>query len=98
MYHKYDKHNCIHSFLRMHYCLVPVTLYLVIIFDSIRKSGILPGNVRAVDMQNILLLLPLLLHNLLEEEVEEYNSQNPCSAVVSGICWLLCTANRHHKN
>ena len=61
----------------MHDCLVPVTPYLAIIFDSIRKSSAIPGNVRAVDMRHILLLLPFLLHNLLEDEVAEYNSNNP---------------------
>ncbi len=53
----------------MHDCLVPVTPYLAIIFDSIRKSGVIPGNKRAVDMRNMLLML-------LEQEVEEHNSQN----------------------
>ena len=47
------------------------------IFDSIRKTGKHPCRVRAVDMRNILLMLPFLLHNLLEEEVEEYNRRNP---------------------
>ena len=61
----------------MHDCLVPVTPYLAVIFDSIRKSSAIPGNVRAVDMRHILLLLPFLLHNLLEDEVAEYNSNNP---------------------
>ncbi len=63
----------------MHNCLqvVPVTQYLEIIFDGIRKSGVISGTVCAVNMHNIMLLLPFLLHNLLEVEVEEYNSQNP---------------------
>ena len=61
----------------MHDCLVPVTPYLAVIFDSIRKSSAIPGNVRAVDMRHILLLFPFLLHNLLEDEVAEYNSNNP---------------------
>ncbi len=60
----------------MHDSLFLVTPYLAIIFDSIRRSGVVPGVVRAVDMLNMLLMLPLL-HNLLEQEVEEYNSQNP---------------------
>ena len=61
----------------MHDCLVPVTAWLGNIFDSIRKTGKHPCRVRAVDMRNILLMLPFLLHNLLEEEVEEYNRRNP---------------------
>ena len=77
MHAKYDKLHCIGSFRGMHDCLVPVTPYLAIIFDIIRKTGAIPGNVRAVDMRHILLLLPFLLHHLLEEEVKEYNSHNP---------------------
>ncbi len=33
-------------------------------------------------MRNLLLLLPFLLHNLLEEEVKEYNSKNPFDPIV----------------
>ena len=65
----------------MHDCLVPVTAWLGNIFDSIRKTGKIPCRVRAVDMRNILLMLPFLLHNLLEEEVEEYNRRNPFEPV-----------------
>ena len=61
----------------MHDTLVPVTAWLGNIFDNIRTSGKPNGRVRAVDMRHILLVLPFLLHNLLEEEVEEYNRQNP---------------------
>jgi hypothetical protein len=46
------------------------------IFDSIRRNDKIPGRVRAVDMRNLLRVLPFLLHNLLEEEVEEYNSKH----------------------
>ena len=52
------------------------TAWIGTIFESIRKTGRTPGRVRAVDMRNLLLLLPFLLHNLLEEEVAEYNSTN----------------------
>ena len=34
-----------------------------------------------MDMRHILLLLPFLLHNLLQEEVDEYNSENPFDPV-----------------
>ena len=63
----------------MHDCLVPITAWLGNIFDSIRKTGSQARRVtvRAVDMRNVLLLLPFLLHNLLEEEVDEYNRSNP---------------------
>jgi hypothetical protein len=57
----------------MHDCLVPITAWIGCVFDSIRRTDKIPGKVRAVDMRNLLLLLPFLLHNLLEEEVEEYN-------------------------
>jgi hypothetical protein len=42
-------------------------------FDSIRRTKTTPGRpgVRAVDKRNLLLLLPFLLHTLLEEEVEK---------------------------
>ena len=61
------------SFRGMHDCLVPLTAWLGTIFESVRKESKIPVQVRAVDMRNILLVLPFLLHNLLEEEVEEYN-------------------------
>ena len=61
----------------MHDTLVPVTAWLGNIFDNIRTSGKPNGRVRAVDMRHILLVLPFLLHNLLEEEVEEYNRHHP---------------------
>jgi hypothetical protein len=41
------------------------------VIDSITRTDIIPCRVRAVDMQKLLLLLPFLLHKLLEEEVEE---------------------------
>ena len=66
----------------MHDCVVPLTAWLGIIFESLRKESKIPARVRAVDMRNILLVLPFLLHNLLEEEVEEYNSNNPFDPVV----------------
>ena len=65
----------------MHDCLVPVTAWLGNLFESLRKTGKIPGKVRAMDMRHILLLLPFLLHNLLQEEVEEYNSKNPFNPV-----------------
>ena len=83
MHAKYDKLHCIGSFRGMHDCLVPVTPYLAIIFDSIRKTGVIPGVVLAVDLLHILLMLPFLLHNLLEEEVEEYNSHNPFDPITN---------------
>jgi hypothetical protein len=61
----------------MHDCLVPVTPWLANIFESLRTTGKIPGKVRAVDVRHILLLLPFLLPNLLQEEVEEYNRNNP---------------------
>ena len=61
----------------MHDCLVPITAWIGNVFDSIRRTDKIPCRVRAVDMRNLLLLLPFLLHNLFEEEVEEYNSKNP---------------------
>ena len=57
-------------------CLVPITVWLGNIYDSIRKTGKQAHRVRVMDMRNVLLLLPFLLHNLLEEEVAEYNRKN----------------------
>ena len=76
MYPSSDILPCVCSFRGMHECLVPITAWIGTIFDSIRRTGRIPGNVRAVDMRNLLLVLPFLLHNLLEEEVAEYNSTN----------------------
>ena len=81
MHTKYDRLHCNGSFRGMHDCLVPGAQYLAIIFNSIRKTSAIPGNVCAVDMRHILLLLPFLLHNLLEEEVEEYNIHNPIDPI-----------------
>ncbi len=66
----------------MHDCLVPITAWIGNVFDSIRRNDKVPGRVRAVDMRNLLLLLPFLLHNLLEEEVEGYNSIHPFDPIV----------------
>jgi hypothetical protein len=66
----------------MHDCLVPITAWIGNIFDSIRRTDKIPGRVRAVDMRNLLLVLPFLLHNLLEEEVEEYNSTHIFDPIV----------------
>jgi hypothetical protein len=49
------------------------TLLLANIFDSLRTTGKNPCNISTMDMLHILLLLPFLLHNLLQDEVEEYN-------------------------
>ncbi len=73
MYSKSDCFQCVGSFRGMHDVLVPITAWIGNIFDSIRTTDRIPSRVRAVDMRNLLLLLPFLLHNLLEEEVEEYN-------------------------
>jgi hypothetical protein len=67
------KRRCLDRFRRMHDCLVPFTGWLGNIFDSIRKTA---HRVRAVDMRNVLLLLPFVLHNHLEEVVAEYNRKN----------------------
>jgi hypothetical protein len=66
----------------MHDCVVPLTAWIGTIFEGLRKESKIPARVRAVDMRNILLVLPFLLHNLLEEEVEEYNRHNPFDPVV----------------
>ena len=68
---------CVNSFRGMHDCLVPITAWIGNVFESIRKTKKIPCRVRAVDMRNLLLLLPFLLHNLLQEEVKEYNNKNP---------------------
>ena len=66
----------------MHDCLVPITARIGNIFDSIRRTDKIPGRVRAVDMRNLLLVLPFLMHNLLEEEVAEYNSTHIFDPIV----------------
>ena len=83
------------SFRGMHDCLVPITSWIGNVFDSLRKTSKLPCRVRGIDMRNLLLLLPFLLHNLLEEEVEDYNRENPFDPIVDpsseciGIVLLL---------
>jgi hypothetical protein len=52
------------------------------VFDSIRRTVKIPGRVRAVYIRNLFLLLHFLLHNLLEEEVEEDNSTHILDPVV----------------
>jgi hypothetical protein len=79
----------------MHDCLVPITSWIGNVFDSIRKTDKIPCRVRAKDMRNLLLVLPFLLHNLLLEEVEEYNRANPFDPITDpsdeciGIVLLL---------
>jgi hypothetical protein len=65
----------------MHDCLVPITAWLGNIFDSISKTGKQAHRVHAMDVRNVLLLLPFSLHNLLEEEVAEYNRENPLKPI-----------------
>jgi hypothetical protein len=79
----------------MHDCLVPIAAWIGNVFDSFRRTDKISGRVRAVDMRNLLLLLPFLLHNLLEVEVEEYNSTHIFDPIVDpsteciGIVLLL---------
>ena len=64
----------------MHECLVPTTALIGNVLDSIRRTNKIPSRVRAVDIRNLLLLF--LLHTLLEEEVEEYNSTHIFNPIV----------------
>ena len=95
MYHKFDALSCLGSFRGMHDCLVPITSWIGNVFDSIRRTDKIPCRVRAKDMRNLLLVLPFLLHNLLLEEVEEYNRANPFDPITDpsheciGIVLLL---------
>jgi len=57
--------------------LVPVTPYLAKVFQALRTKSKLPSKIRAMDMRHVLLLLPFLLQELLSEEVEEHNRNNP---------------------
>ncbi len=66
----------------MHDCLVPITAWICNVFDSIRRTDRIPSRVRPVDMRNLLLMLPFLLHNLLEEEVAEYNGTHIFDPIV----------------
>jgi hypothetical protein len=89
----------------MHECLVPITAWIGNVFDSIRKTDKISSRVRAVDMQNLLLLLPFLLHNLLEEEVEGYNSRrifdlivdpsDECIGILLLIDWYILYHRRY---
>ncbi len=95
MCHKFSTLSCLGSFRGMHDCLVPITSWIGNVFDSIRKTDKIPCRVRAKDMRNLLLVLPFLLHNLLLEEVEEYNRANPFDPITDpsdeciGIVLLL---------
>ncbi len=46
-----------------------------------QENGKQAHRVRAMDMLNVLLLLPFLRHNLLEEEVVECNCENPLESI-----------------
>ena len=42
-----------------------------------------PSKVRASDIRNILLILPFILHDLMADEVKDYNEKHPrCDPVV----------------
>ncbi len=69
----------------MHDCVVPITAWIGNIFDSIGRIDKLSGRVCAVDLRNLLLLLPLcciIFSILLEEEVEEYNRSHILDPIV----------------
>ena len=59
--------------------MVPITPYLAGVFQALRVTGTgkLPPKVRAVDIRHILLLLPLLLDNVMHDEVAAHNLKNP---------------------
>jgi hypothetical protein len=56
----------------MHDCLVLVTPFLANVFDSLKTAdtGKINSKVHANDVQHLLLMLPFLLTNLLQEEQE----------------------------
>ena len=100
MYHKFNALSCLGSFRGMHDCLVPITSWIGNVFDSIRRTDKIPCRVRAKDMRNLLLVLPFLLHNLLLEEVEEYNRANPFDPITDPsdecIGMVLLLINWYH--
>jgi hypothetical protein len=100
MYHKFNTLSCLGSFLGMHDCLVPITSWIGNVFDSIRRTDKIPCRVRAKDMRNLPLVLPFLLHNLLLEEVEEYNRANPFDPITDPsdecIGMVLLLINWYH--
>ena len=100
MYHKFNTLSCLGSFRGMHDCLVPITSWIGNVFDSIRRTDKIPCRVRAKDMRNLLLVLPFLLHNLLLEEVEEYNRANPFDPITDPseecIGMVLLLINWYH--
>ena len=63
-------------FRGVHDCLVPITPYLASIFEHLRDHYSAPSKVRAADIRNILLVLPFILHDLMADEVEDYNQKH----------------------
>jgi hypothetical protein len=54
-----------------------------------RKHYSPPSRVRAADVRHILLVLPLILHDLLADEVEHYNQKHPTQEPIVDPCLEL---------
>lgn len=73
-----------------HECIVPLTPWCAGLFEYLVENSKPPSKVRAQDMRHILLVLPFLLHDLVREEVEDYNSKHQeCQALVDPSSELI---------
>ncbi len=80
-----------------HECIVPLTPWCAGLFEFLVENSKPPSKVRAQDMRHILLVLPFLLHDLVREEVENFNSKhqecqplvNPSSELIDVTLLLL---------
>jgi hypothetical protein len=69
---------------------VPLTPWCAGLFEYLVENSKPPSKVRAQDMRHILLVLPFLLHDLVREEVEDYNSKHQeCQALVDPSSELI---------
>ncbi len=73
-----------------HECIVPLTPWCAGFFQYLVENSQPPSKVRAQDMRRILLVLPFLLHDLVREEVEDYNSKHQeCQPLVDPSSELI---------
>ena len=70
--------------------LLPLTKWCGGLFTSLRDTGKPPSKMRAADIRHMLLVLPFLLPDLLQPEVEAHNAQNqPADHVVDPSAELI---------
>ena len=67
---------------------------------ALKINGRPNGRITGIDMRHLLLLLPFLLFDLLEEEIEQHDATNgislinPCHQL---IAWVLMLLEWHHR-